>query len=1032
MSATNSSDAPAASNTINPTTGRCTLHPGIQLKLLLNRNNDDDGEWRTLLKACPLCVSGLPPTAIASAVAAEAAASRSSHTNNNPHRSGQQQDNTEVTRDDDLDEKISLKKQQLKHKKKKKSPKKKKKKHSSSHKHHHSSNNEEEQQVYEKSPRGRPRSPSHESPYTPKQTIAIDGDDGSYAMNDQPTPQKLFEQNEASPPPPRPTKSPSQQQPSRTTSRNSDTGDFVDRMNGTTFRQFVERDKQRQGGGSISGQQQQHPHRMEQGGGGRRSGGNNAPPPPNGYYDHSSNNYVEGRRQQQQQQPYNDDDDGEASVGSYYSSSSARRRLDLRQSEVSSQGSQYLSAAERAASRSRSRQGDVSQGTYYSSAQSRHEDEEVSDNESYYSTDEESSVDNETESYNGSHTSYCEEEQSRGVAPEPNHREQQHYNVRSPSQDAQYQQQQRQHSHLGQQQNEWTSPRHHQQVHGGGGISQQQHHQQWQQQQQQQNQSFHRRTPPPSQNSVRPDPEDYHECHPSEPPQISAAERMMRHRQYNTSLSPLQQQQASPYSQTQSPQQTEFDSQEEDESDNVNHDDDDDDDDNEREVLEPEDVSIISMNSSASRNLTRAKQQQKRRELDLQKREQGSQMDPDDEDDDERPIKTCEYDQKGRCVRHPHYQLRKKKMFKGWVTLLSNCPECCLDEMKRVKKKYQERVSSPEGGSSIHSNSVSSAKKKKKKKKKKSSQLPPITQLNVSNSRGSGVDDSSSGTASTFTIASSSNTSGRWQNYLSSNASVASAPPTTARVTRLPYNDQYNGNGWYTGQVSMAGIPHGWGMMNYANGHTFEGEWRNGVSVAKTREAPPVLGRGGEGGNFYSPSHHHHPSSHQVHSSPHEQRRGGGSVIDPPVSRRQMTQLEPLRESPSPSIRSRNKPNPRSRSRIVSNMPYRDNRNFVIGAYTGEVDEYHVPYGIGTMRYNDGLVSEGRWIDGELDDGYNVTDDEDGDDDASYKSSGARSAPGVTRYHHDGYQNRQNLNAKLSSLEAKLSTVELNSEANWR
>jgi hypothetical protein len=521
---------------------------------------------------------------------------------------------------------------------------------------------------------------------------------------------------------------------------------------------------------------------------------------------------------------------------------------------------------------------------------------------------------------------------------------------------------------------------------------------------------------------------------------------MMRHNQVKTSPPPPPQQ-ASPYPPTtQSRYQTQFESQEDDESDDDNDDDDDDDDDddNEREVLEPEEVSIISMNSSASRNLMRAKQmkenKQKSLEVDSQKHEQGSQKDP---GDDDTPIKTYEYDHKGRCVRHPTYQLRKKKVFKGWVTLMSNCPECCLDEMRRVKKKYEEQqVSSPGGGgSSSVSNSVSSSVKKTKKKKKQSSQHPPITQLRVS-SRGSGVDDNSSETASTFTNTSSfTNTSGRWQNYLSSNTSVASAPPTTLRVTRLPYNDQYNEKGWYTGQVSMAGLPHGWGTMNYANGHTFEGEWRNGVSVtpSKAREAPAVLLGGGEGGgNFYSPPPHHHHQSHQLHLSPQEHRRGG-SVSGPPVSRRQLTQLEPLREDPlASSLHSKNKFDP-PQSRIVSGMPYRDNRGCVIGVYTGEVDERNVPNGIGSMRYNSGLVSEGRWIDGELHDGYNVTDDED----SCGNVPDARSVPGVRGYHNDGYHHEsnntssypgQNLQSKLSGLEEKLSTFDFNNSAsgNWR
>ena len=147
-----------------------------------------------------------------------------------------------------------------------------------------------------------------------------------------------------------------------------------------------------------------------------------------------------------------------------------------------------------------------------------------------------------------------------------------------------------------------------------------------------------------------------------------------------------------------------------------------------------------------------------------------------------------------------------------------------------------------------------------------------------------------------------------------------------------------------------------------------------------------------------------------------------------------MTQLETLRENPSPLIRSRNRAD--QRSRIVSNMPYRDNRGFVIGAYTGEVDEYRVPNGIGKMRYNDGLVSEGRWVDGELEDGYNVTDDEGGDDDASYRSSSGRSAH--SRNHYDGYQNNntssypgENLQSKLSNLETRISAMGLNNSEDW-
>lgn len=63
---------------------------------------------------------------------------------------------------------------------------------------------------------------------------------------------------------------------------------------------------------------------------------------------------------------------------------------------------------------------------------------------------------------------------------------------------------------------------------------------------------------------------------------------------------------------------------------------------------------------------------------------------------------TNNYDKKGRCVVHPHIQLRKKKFLKrlsigassdkcnseggGWKILLSACPECCVDELRRTQQ----------------------------------------------------------------------------------------------------------------------------------------------------------------------------------------------------------------------------------------------------------------------------------------------------------------------------------------------------------
>merc|ERR1719491_1290213 len=55
-------------------------------------------------------------------------------------------------------------------------------------------------------------------------------------------------------------------------------------------------------------------------------------------------------------------------------------------------------------------------------------------------------------------------------------------------------------------------------------------------------------------------------------------------------------------------------------------------------------------------------------------------------------INMHEYDEKGRCVRHPYVQLRKKNIFgRKWKVMLSACPDCCIDEFKRIRLVEESR-----------------------------------------------------------------------------------------------------------------------------------------------------------------------------------------------------------------------------------------------------------------------------------------------------------------------------------------------------
>lgn len=171
--------------------------------------------------------------------------------------------------------------------------------------------------------------------------------------------------------------------------------------------------------------------------------------------------------------------------------------------------------------------------------------------------------------------------------------------------------------------------------------------------------------------------------------------------------------------------------------------------------------------------------------------------------DSNREINTGEYDERGYCKHHPTVRLRKKKFMRGWKVVLSNCPECCLDEMRRVKEsrrknREKSRGGSRSGGESRRSKSgsksgsksrsnkgsKSSRREKKKKSRSKDTKNPPISQLNLSTAGPSniatprdGFDDSRSiGTTSTITISSYTQSTGGtgWQNYTNGGQSVVS------------------------------------------------------------------------------------------------------------------------------------------------------------------------------------------------------------------------------------------------------------------
>jgi hypothetical protein len=278
--------------------------------------------------------------------------------------------------------------------------------------------------------------------------------------------------------------------------------------------------------------------------------------------------------------------------------------------------------------------------------------------------------------------------------------------------------------------------------------------------------------------------------------------------------------------------------------------------------------------------------------------------------------------------------------------MLVNCPDCCIEEMLKMRRNGGRTGKGDSKAKSKRSPSLDS----------NSSGHPPIRDLTI---RNKDDDDrsSSSGSASEITYGTrgdysrSSQMGGSWQQYGpgSNNNPPADNSGTSGsgphRVTRMPFTDAYGHKGWYTGEVaSGSGLPHGKGTMHYCDGRMRGGLWSNGLVAAGG-------GSGGAGNSGRKISSNDSVGSH------HSQQ----------------------------SRRSRNPPPPsgRGEKNVVVGMEWMDydGKN---GFYTGETDDKGRPHGMGSLRYNDGNVVEGEFFQGEF--GF----DRSGRGDGSVKTSRSR------------------------------------------
>ena len=152
-----------------------------------------------------------------------------------------------------------------------------------------------------------------------------------------------------------------------------------------------------------------------------------------------------------------------------------------------------------------------------------------------------------------------------------------------------------------------------------------------------------------------------------------------------------------------------------------------------------------------------------------------------------------DFDSKGRCVRHPHVWLRKKRLFGyGWNVLMSACPDCCVDELRRLHAKEK----------SIHF-SIPTKKTTMPRISNKAKYSDETASLSLStNSIGTGI---------------------------SKISAVTNSSQRGYCVNDMAWEDIKGRRGAYTGEVDQQFIPNGKGSMLYEDSEVKEGEWEDGV-----------------------------------------------------------------------------------------------------------------------------------------------------------------------------------------------------------
>ncbi len=289
-------------------------------------------------------------------------------------------------------------------------------------------------------------------------------------------------------------------------------------------------------------------------------------------------------------------------------------------------------------------------------------------------------------------------------------------------------------------------------------------------------------------------------------------------------------------------------------------------------------------------------------------------------------IKILPFDDKGYCHRHPNVRLAKRKFTGGWKILLDRCNECVANEKdsKSVCSKSSRRS---------RSKSVCS-KSSRHDRHRQSCRLSDAS---------SDVED------------------------MSTSNSNNHRKKKSAR--KMSYTDDTGKEGFYTGYVNDHYKPHGRGKIVYQDGTKYSGTWMEGSKVhGKTTDTA-------KGGTKKHRSRKDMPKKEGPKESVKHVSKSKGEFEDSADFERQWENERRKAKHCKKVDQGKDRHGTMEEyanlhytsAKVVKDLPFVDLSGDA-GKYTGEVNDKLLPHGKGCLTYHHGLVQEGKWTNGFIDD----------------------------------------------------------------